>query len=98
MIVRHVIMTFKDESTPDFLSLFENYKSDIRAAAGCSDLKLIQNNNNPNEICTLSIWESENHLNRYRSSELFGIIWPKTKLLFSENPKATTYQVITDVI
>ena len=87
-------MTFKEDSVQPFLQLFEKYKSQIRDSEGCLDLKLIQNTNFPNEISTLSYWENENYLNSYRKSFVFGEVWPLTKALFAEKPRAITYNII----
>ena len=90
-------MKFKEESVDSFLSLFDEYKSQIRSSEGCLDLKLIHDVNKRTEISTLSKWESESHLNSYRNSILFGKIWPETKKLFSDKPTTTSFQVLTEV-
>ena len=95
MIVRIVTMTFKEQEIEKFLSLFNQYKSQIRAAEGCVSLTLIQNSNSPSEISTLSYWKNDKYLNIYRGSEIFKEVWPQTKLLFSAPPKAVSYDVLT---
>jgi quinol monooxygenase YgiN len=97
MIIRLVTMTFKDENVDPFSSLFNTYKPQIRSSDGCLDLKLIHDLNNPNRISTLSKWTSEKHLNAYRKSDLFGVVWPKTKKLFSEPPTADTFEIINEM-
>ena len=88
MILRLVKMTFKEEETPNFLSFFETVKDDIERMPGILSLKLYQDENDPNVIFTHSIWLSVKFLEEYKKSELFGKVWPKTKLLFAENPLA----------
>ena len=51
-------------------------------------LELLQDKNFPNIFSTYSYWESENHLNTYRDSELFEEVWASTKVLFAEKPIA----------
>jgi len=34
------------------------------------------------------MWESEEALNAYRKSELFGSVWPKTKACFANPAEA----------
>ena len=97
MIVRLVTMTFKSNNIDDFLGVFDIYKHKIKAAEGCLDLQLIQNSTNPNEISTLSKWNSEEELNAYRNSETFKTVWPLTKVLFSAKPKAITFNQLIDV-
>lgn len=94
MITRLVTMTFKDESVKEFLDIFESNKEKIRCFDGCQSLQLIQNPDNPVEISTLSTWNKEDSLNEYRKSELFGMVWPKTKKLFSAAPIAKTFKIL----
>ena len=95
MIVRLVTMTFQEKHIPKFLEVFESFKPQIRNFNGCMDLKLIQNPENLLEISTLSQWQSIDHLNAYRKSELFGEVWPQTKKLFQDSPKAYSYSILS---
>lgn len=95
MIVRLVHMTFKEENVDIFINIFEKYQHQIKASEGCLKLDLIQDQNQPNLISTLSFWEDEKHLETYRKSALFGKIWPLTKKLFSDTPRAISYNVLT---
>lgn len=88
MIVRIVQMTFRKEEVSSFLSLFEERKTLIRGFEGCKHLELWQDAHHPNIFFTYSIWESEQHLNHYRFSELFKDTWHKTKALFAGKPQA----------
>lgn len=88
MIVRIVQMTFHPENVPSFLDLFEERKSMIRNFQGCKHLELWQDAHSENIFFTYSIWESEQHLDHYRFSELFKDTWTKTKALFTEKAKA----------
>ena len=87
-IRRIVRMTFKPENLPLFLKIFHDSKEQIRAMKGCRHLELWQDLHAPHVCSTFSIWESEEHLNAYRNSELFGKVWPNTKALFAEKPNA----------
>jgi quinol monooxygenase YgiN len=95
MIVRLVQMSFEPENVDVFLTLFKKYQSQIRSSEGCLELRLIQDQKQPNLISTLSYWEDEKHLYKYRKSSLFGEVWPLTKKLFSYAPKAISYDVLT---
>lgn len=88
MIVRIVQMTFRKDEVNSFLDLFEERKSLIRNFNGCSHLELWQDAHNENVFFTYSNWESEDHLNHYRFSELFKDTWARTKALFAEKPQA----------
>lgn len=88
MLVRIVRMTFHPESVADFLENFHENKKFIRNFSGCHYLELWQDENERNIFLTHSHWESEEHLNQYRDSELFKSVWKFTKARFSEKPQA----------
>ncbi len=88
MIVRIVQMTFEPENVDTFLSLFEERKQLIRHFEGCKHLELWQGANASNIFFTYSMWDSEEHLNHYRFSELFKDTWTRTKALFADKPQA----------
>jgi len=81
-------MEFKPEETANFLAYFETIKDDIANMPGILNLKLYQDKKDPNTIFTHSTWLNASSLDRYRQSETFGIIWPKTKALFAAKPMA----------
>lgn len=88
MIVRIVKMTFKPNETAKFLQLFEERKKTIRDFDGCRHLELWQEAGNEQVFFTYSIWDSEQHLNKYRFSSFFKDTWSKTKVLFADRPAA----------
>lgn len=88
MIVRIVKMTFRTEDVESFISLFTERKQLIRTFEGCKHLELWQEAGNSNVFFTYSIWDSEQHLDRYRFSELFKDTWSRTKALFADPPQA----------
>lgn len=88
MITRIVRMTFQEEECLNFEHIFDQSKELIRSFEGCEYLSLHKDHYNRNVYYTLSRWRSQQHLDNYRNSELFQSTWAKTKLLFSENPKA----------
>lgn len=88
MLIRIVRMTFHEEKVENFLAIFNASKHRIRHFEGCQHLELLQDKNFPNIFSTYSYWESENHLNTYRNSELFKEVWASTKVLFIEKPIA----------
>ncbi len=88
MIVRIVKMIFREEEVQNFQDLFNERKQLIRTFEGCRHLELWQEKGKPNVFFTYSIWDSEQHLDHYRFSELFKDTWAKTKALFAESPQA----------
>lgn len=88
MILRLVRMKFRQEETANFLAYFEQIKDDIASMPGIVNLKLYQDTDDENIVFTHSTWLNQSSLDAYRSSELFGEIWPKTKVLFSSKPMA----------
>ena len=81
-------MRIRDEAIEEFTQLFEKHKSEIRGVKGCIRLQLLQDLHDPGVFSTYSWWESEKDLNNYRSSEVFGLVWPVTKSLFADKPQA----------
>lgn len=93
MIDRIVQMTFRLEEVEAFRALFEQHKQSIRNQPGCQLLRLVQDVHDPCVFFTYSRWASEDHLNAYRRSETFGVVWPETKSKFAAKPQAWSTQV-----
>lgn len=87
-LVRIVKMSFEPSKIDEFLSNFEANKHKIRAFEGCCFLELYRDKHNSNIFFTYSYWNSEDHLNTYRHSDLFKSVWAKTKPLFNAKPEA----------
>lgn len=90
MITRIVKMTFRPDATNDFLEVFNANKARIAGFEGCRSLQLLNESGRPEVFFTLSTWDSEDALNKYRKSDLFAATWAKTKVLFGEKPEAWT--------
>jgi quinol monooxygenase YgiN len=88
MFVRIVKMSFHKKHIEDFLSIFEEKKTLIKASNGCKLLELYQDKTNPEIFFTYSYWAEEQDLENYRNSELFKTVWAKTKILFNDKPIA----------
>lgn len=88
MFVRIVKMSFEPSKVPIFLENFNNNKQNIRSFDGCSFLELYQDKDNKSTYFTYSYWESPEHLETYRNSDLFKNVWAKTKILFNNKPIA----------
>lgn len=88
MFKRIVKLEFKEVYIPTFLNNFEQVKDKIRAFPGCRSLELLQDKSDKGIFFTYSTWDSKDALEAYKSSELFGEIWPKTKILFRAKPIA----------
>lgn len=88
MILRLVKMTFKPEETASFLTYFNTMKYKIEEMDGMINLKLYQDETNPNIIFTHSTWLNSSCLDVYRKSDFFEEVWPKTKAMFADKPMA----------
>lgn len=97
MITRIVRLTFDETKLADFMQVFENSKLQIAAFEGCHGLQLMQDATEKNIMYTLSYWESEAHLNKYRFSSLFKTTWAQTKILFANKPQAFSLELIEKV-
>jgi heme-degrading monooxygenase HmoA len=99
MIVRIVKMEFREEGIPEFLDIFAGSRQKILSFEGCSHVQLLQDVSDPSVFFTYSYWDTEEHLNTYRNSDLFDGVWKRTKALFRAKPMAwsTTDQTKVDV-
>ncbi len=97
MIIRIVQMTFEPAKVQDFLALFEERKALIRGFEGCNHLELWQGEGAEHIFFTYSIWDSQQHLDKYRFSELFKDTWAKTKALFADKPQAWSVNRLMEV-
>jgi quinol monooxygenase YgiN len=83
MITRIVKLTFEPQNVDEFQAIFNRSSALIRAFEGCQGVRLMRDLDNPFIFFTISIWDSEAHLNRYRKSEFFIATWASTKKLFA---------------
>lgn len=81
-------MSFKNEEAAKFIQIFNESAGFIQSFEGCHEVKLMRDTGNDNIYFTLSKWQTEDHLNIYRSSALFKMTWAKVKPLFSEKAEA----------
>ncbi|MFD1294446.1 putative quinol monooxygenase [Lutibacter holmesii] len=88
MFVRIVKMSFKPSKVAVFLENFNNNKQNIRNFNGCRLLELYQDKNDESTYFTYSYWETTEHLEAYKNSQLFKSVWAKTKILFNNKPVA----------
>ncbi len=95
MITRLVKLDLSHDKAEKFKEIFDHYKEKIKAQEGCHHVELLQDKNDPSLFFTHSVWESEEHLNLYRKSELFGEVWPKTKTFFTNKAEAWSLNKIS---
>lgn len=88
MIKRIVKMSFDPGKVEDFKAIFKTNWQYISGFDGCSHVELLQDKLHSNIFFTFSLWQSEEHLNAYRDSELFARVWGATKQLFNDKPQA----------
>lgn len=95
MIARIVHLYIDKKNKEDFLKMFESRKDMIRNFEGCSYLNLLLvEHEDCSQFSTFSHWESEEHLNKYRSSNVFGQVWPRTKKWMVKKPKAQSFSLV----
>jgi quinol monooxygenase YgiN len=95
MFKRIVKLHFRAEARDTFLTeVFEPSKAAIRAFPGCLHMELLQSEQDPNVLFTLSHWKGPEALEAYRNSELFRRTWAATKALFAEKAEAWSVTVL----
>ena len=87
MIVRLVRLTLAPDRLEAFDAMFWQHHADIPAQPGCHGVELLGDPEDAQVRLTLSRWSSEEALNQYRASALFGQIWPATKSMFAAKPR-----------
>ncbi len=88
MIVRVVKMTFVPEHIARFQELFVGWGPRIRSFPGCLHLELLHDVNDPRIFFTYSHWNTAADLEAYRTSAVFGEVWPTVKPLFAASTEA----------
>ena len=96
-MIRIVKMTFETDKVAEFLANFEAVKHQIRNFEGVDKLELLSDKNNPNIYFTYSFWQSEQHLENYRNSDLFKGVWAKTKPLFAAKAEAWSVDALVSL-
>jgi hypothetical protein len=89
-ITRIVKMTFKLEYSDEFEAYFLTIKDRVAGQPGCNGVKLLKERGETGVFFTYSHWSSENDLNNYRQTAIFGQIWPTVKNWFAEKAEAWT--------
>ncbi len=97
MLIRIVRMHFTEAGANEFLEIFNRHKGQIRSFSGCRQLQLLQDVHEKTSFTTLSCWDEEESLDRYRKSELFGKVWVQVKKLFARQPEAFSLISYIDV-
>ncbi len=90
---RIVKMTFAAEHCHAFETYFNEIKNKVGHQPGCLGVKLLKETNNSGVYFTYSLWESEDALNAYRNTDLFGAVWPKVKAWFAAKPEAWSTEI-----
>lgn len=93
---RVVRMTFRPDAVNDFLDLFNEVETHIRAQPGCQHVQLMQDAEWPTVFATFSVWDSKESLESYRKSDFFRSTWTRTRALFAAPPKAQSYYRAAD--
>lgn len=88
MLVRVVKMHFSSNFIEEFKLLFNATKPKIAGFEGCNGVTLLQHETDQQLFFTISKWESAEHLERYRQSELFTNTWAKVKPNFLSKAEA----------
>lgn len=81
-------MTFEPDKVDDFIGVWNEMKVKIAAFDGCNKVELFRDLDQNNIFFTYSVWDSDDDLQNYRKSELFGDLWPRAKVLFGDKPEA----------
>ncbi|MFW5659128.1 MAG: putative quinol monooxygenase [Bacteroidota bacterium] len=90
MIIRLVRLPTSPERLPRLKAVLADVMPTVRQQPGCTHLELLADHDQPCVLFTLSHWQSDADLQRYRKSEVFGKVWPRLKAELSEKPSAVS--------
>lgn len=93
-MTRVVKMTFREDQVEAFKELYFENCPRIAASAGCREVRLFRDQHEPNTFFTISQWVSPEALEAYRNSDLFRIVWQRTKAMFSGKPEAWSLEEV----
>ena len=95
MILRLVQMQFELSRTSEFLEVFAIHRKALSEFPGCLKIELLRDINDPGRFSTLSHWDSAQHLEDYRQSDLFKLVWQKVKPMFRDKAQAFSMETIS---
>jgi len=90
MVTRIVKLTFSEDKIDTFMAFFDTIDTQVSRFNGCNGMRLLRDIHHPEVVFTYSYWNSEEALNKYRDSDLFGTVWPTIKPWFGAKPEAWT--------
>lgn len=90
-------MSFNAAELDTFLNIFHESSPKIRAFEGCRYLSLHRDHHHHAVYFTVSRWDSQEHLDNYRHSDLFRSTWSKTRVLFAEKPSAYSLDQVVEL-
>ena len=92
MVKRLVVLPILPMHAEAFVLAYNEAKPFILSQTGCLHLELLRSRDD--QFITLSHWDSEDHLNAYRSTPFFEKTWKHVKTMFSGKAQAFTTVVI----
>jgi heme-degrading monooxygenase HmoA len=90
MITRLVKLSLQQAKAAEFEILFYQTQPLIENFEGCQKTNLLKVEDAEDQYFTISYWDTKQHLENYRNSELFKSVWSKVKPLFSQRAAAWT--------
>jgi quinol monooxygenase YgiN len=94
MVERIVRLEFAPDKVVEFKTIFEEVKAKVRNSPGCLGMTLFVDAESPSVFYTISQWDSEEHLEAYRHSDLFQSSWSRMRVLFNGKPQAFTIKEV----
>ena len=90
MLIRLVRLPASAETLPALRATLTEVMPTVRQQPGCTHLELRADHAAPHVLYTLSHWQSDADLQRYRRSEMFGKVWPRLKAHLRDRPSAVS--------
>ena len=85
-------MEINESDIDSYMALVQSVLDRIKNFKGCQSVNIFNDKDVPNRFFSYSTWESEEHLDAYRDSELFKITWSELKTFFKSPAQAWTVE------
>lgn len=95
MITRIVHLHIHVDRMEEALEILERNIASIRQMDGCSQVNLFRDTHRSGLLMSISVWQSEAHLNNYRHSAFFQDFWKQLKGTFAEPARAWSFEALS---
>ncbi|MEI6312609.1 MAG: antibiotic biosynthesis monooxygenase family protein [Bacteroidota bacterium] len=94
MITRIVKLHLHEDKVESFITIYNESKAFIAQSKGNRAVRLVRDIHQSNLLFTISSWDTEDDLNKYRQSDFFAGVWSRVKPLLESKTDAWSLEEI----